>query len=945
MSVRSMSQWSRRALRLGAAALLVTAWSGLEAGGRTDREWLAELRIDDESAGGAEVLVRLDPVAGPLVRRSDLPPADRALFRADDSLIRDGVVYVRLAGWTGGRYRLDETARVLRLHPFRVPPAAVPVRRPERAAVTASPPADATRPLRAAGPDQQRTDVVETIVEPVAAAGTIRPGPVAGRAVVSSPAVEATGVRRRDPIDMPLLPDAEWQEWLVAVTLNGRPVSAGSLVLHAQDGRLAVRQEDLASWKVRIGEPEIVTFNDEAFVVLDALGASDVAFDPAAQTLSANLPADRLDPNRITPDAVITPPPQAGWGAFVDYDLQYLAGQGVRERLDGLLETGAFSPHGVLLNSMRAQDALGDDANLIRLETTFQRDLPGRRAAFRLGDSLTPGGALGRPARFGGIQYATNFRTDPGFVTFPRPVIGGLADQDSVVDVFIDNARRVSTDVPAGPFQLDNLPGVTGAGEVQLRVIDLLGREQIITQSYYVSPRLLQAGLSEYSYELGVLRDDYGTRSFAYDEVFGAGTHRYGITNALTAEAHGELLKDLQVGGLGASVLLGGFGLLSGGVAVSHADGKGGAQGSLDYEYRGSNFNLGLRTTLTSPEFAQIGGRDDGQPERVDQISFGFGLGDYGRVGLFFVNSEERAYEDSQSLAANYSVRLGPGTLLLNGVQTIAPANDLAVAAIYSLPLDGWRSLDSTVSNSGGGTRSQVQFRQNRGNTDLGLDYRVAAEAGDDPRVFDGSASYNTSVAAFGVDGTLQDGDAAVRTSASGSIGLLNGRVGAARRIGRSFGVVDLPGFAGVPVYVDNREVGTTNGSGYLIVPDLRPYEANAVRIDSEALPMNAELATDEVIAVPFERTGVPITFGVRDTRHATATLRDASGAPLPAGLVLSDAAGGFTGTVARDGLAYFTGTVGAGPIALASGEGHVCDLPALPAGDTMSDLGEITCR
>ncbi|WGF89656.1 fimbria/pilus outer membrane usher protein [Marinivivus vitaminiproducens] len=937
-----MSPWPQRALKLGAAALLVTAWSGLEASGRTDREWLAGLRVDDEATAMPSVLIRLDPVAGPLVRRSDLRAADQALFQQGDTLIRDGVAYVRLAGWTGGRFALDEDARVLTLHPFRVPPAPVPAARPEKPAPSDVQATGSDRlPEPSAGPAGDPTEVVE----PVAAVGTLRPGPVAGREVVTSPLVDATGVRRRDPIDLPLLPDDEWQEWLVAVTLNGRPVSQGSLVLRAQDGRLAVRQQDLASWKVRIGDPDIVAFNDEAFVVLDALGASDVVFDPATQTLSANLPADRLDPNRIDPEAVITPPPQAGWGAFLDYDLQYLAGQGVRERLDGLLETGAFSPHGVLLNSLRAQDALGDDADLVRLETTFQRDLPGSRASFRLGDSLAPGGALGRPARFGGVQYATNFRTDPGFVTFPRPTIGGLADQDSVVDVFIDNARRISTDVPAGPFELDNLPGVTGAGEVQLRVTDLLGREQIVTQSYYVSPRLLQAGLSEYSYELGVLREDYGTRSFAYDEVFGAGTHRYGITNALTAEVHGEILTDLQLGGLGASVLLGKFGLLSGGLAASHADGQGGAQGSLDYEYRGSSFNVGLRTTLTSPDFAQVGGRDDGQPERVDQVSFGFGLGDFGRVGLFFINSEERAFEDSQSFAANYSVRLGPGTLLLNGVQTIAPVSDLAVAAVYSLPLDGWRSLDSTVSNSSAGTRGQVQFRQNRGNTDLGLDYRLAAEAGEDPRLFDGSVGYNTSVAAFGVDGTVQDGDAAIRTNASGSIGLLNGRIGAARRIGRSFGVVDLPGFAGVPVYVDNREVGLTNGAGYLIVPDLRPYETNAIRIDPEALPMNAELATDEVMAVPFERSGVPISFGVRDTRHATAILRDTGGLPLPAGLMLADPAGTFAATVARDGLAYVTGAGGQEAIELSSDQGHVCVLPALPPGETMTDLGEVTCR
>jgi outer membrane usher protein len=51
-------------------------------------------------------------------------------------------------------------------------------------------------------------------------------------------------------------------------------------------------------------------------------------------------------------------------------------------------------------------------------------------------------------------------------VTFPLPAIGGLAEQDAVVDVLIDNLARVSGEVPAGPFAVDNLPVVTGAGEV-----------------------------------------------------------------------------------------------------------------------------------------------------------------------------------------------------------------------------------------------------------------------------------------------------------------------------------------------------------------------------------------------------------------------------------------------------------------------------------------------
>ena len=142
----------------------------------------------------------------------------------------------------------------------------------------------------------------------------------------------------------------------------------------------------------------------------------------------------------------------------------------------------------------------------------------GTRTTLRLGDTIATGGALAPPVRMAGIQYATNFGTDPAFVTFPLPTIGGLARQDSVVDVFIDNVQREARSVPPGPFALESLPVVTGAGEVQLRVTDLLGREQLITQSYYVSSRLLKPGLHDFGYELGALRRDYGRESFDYGD-------------------------------------------------------------------------------------------------------------------------------------------------------------------------------------------------------------------------------------------------------------------------------------------------------------------------------------------------------------------------------------------------------------------------------------------
>ena len=62
---------------------------------------------------------------------------------------------------------------------------------------------------------------------------------------------------------------------------------------------------------------------------------------------------------------------------------------------------------------------LGNQASWKRLETTYTVDQPQKLTTLHLGDSVTRPGAWGRAVRFGGIQFGTNFNTQPGFIRFP----------------------------------------------------------------------------------------------------------------------------------------------------------------------------------------------------------------------------------------------------------------------------------------------------------------------------------------------------------------------------------------------------------------------------------------------------------------------------------------------------------------------------------------------
>ena len=190
------------------------------------------------------------------------------------------------------------------------------------------------------------------------------------------------------------------------------------------------------------------------------------------------------------------------------------------------------------------------------------------------------------------------------------------------------------------------------------------------------------------------------------------------------------------------------------------------------------------------------------------------------------------------------------------------------------------------------------------------------------------------------------DGDDALRAGVSGSVALVDGHLAASRRIDRAFGLVNLPGFPDVRVYLDNREVGRTDASGRLLLPSLRPYEENRVRLEIDDLPLDADLATAEVEAVPYERSGMTIPFPLERRRQATAVLVRATGGLLPPGTRLVSGDGAVTAWVARDGFSQISGV---GPAITLQGEVDgitvACEVPAVDTSDMLPDLGELRCR
>jgi outer membrane usher protein len=730
--------------------------------------------------------------------------------------------------------------------------------------------------------------------------------------------------------------------WLV-VSINGQERAEAALLLRDKKGRLHVRPEDLRHWRLRTPDVASLSHGGENYYPLDALSGLSYQVNESRQSLSLNAPAALFEGTVLSRTTGLTVPSLPPIGGFLNYDLFALHALG-ETRGSGLLELGGFGKWGAGVSSFLGRD-IGGDARYIRLDTTWTRDSPAELASLRLGDAINRAGTWGRPVRFGGVQWATNFATQPGFVTFPLPSLAGEAVLPSTVDLYVNDALRLRREVPSGPFSIPDLPIVTGQGEARLVVRDLLGRERIITQPYYATPRLLQQGLHDYSYELGVARRNYGIASSDYGRGLATGTHRLGFSDRFTGEAHGELLASQRTLGLGAAYLWSGLGLFSGSVAASHSSRGVGALLGAAFERQSRLITFGANTQLASEDFTQLG-LQPGElaPKQISQAFASLGAGRYGTFGVNYVHQDYRDRADVQLVSGNYNVTLGKVTFGFSVLRFLSGDERTVAGLTVTLPLDARTSTSLYATGQPGNRQGLLQLQRNLP-SGTGVGYRLLAGVGDSDRREAGVSAQNN-VGTYTAEASHAGGETAVRGSASGGVAVVGGKAFLSRRIADSFAVVQLPDYPNVRVYADNQLVARTRNDGSALLPRLRAYEKNSISIEQADLPLDAQIDAMQVDAVPYYRSGLVLQFPVKRSRGALITVVLDNREPLPAGAVAQLIGEKEEFPVGMKGEIYLRGLKPANRLRV-TWRGQSCELsvPFAETNDPLPDLGTYTCH
>jgi outer membrane usher protein len=339
--------------------------------------------------------------------------------------------------------------------------------------------------------------------------------------------------------------------------------------------------------------------------------------------------------------------------------------------------------------------------------------MPEKLRTLRLGDAISVAGTWGRSVRFTGIQYGSNFATQAGFISSPSQSIAGQAVLPSTVDIFVNNALVSRQNVPPGPFSISNLPIVTGAGEVQLVVRDVMGREQIIRRPFYASQSLLRKGLKTFSYELGFVRENFGIDSNAYGSWLASGTYRRGLTDNMTGEVHAEAMPGQTTAGAGVDYRMAQVGTLSAYAVGSHDKTGTGGMMLMGIERQADPWSLGARAQWASSGFAQLGQTQALPPPILSSsVSLSYMAGAAGAFSVAYIGEHNRDRVDTRIATASYSVSLGSfGSFTLSALRNLTGEVGTSIFALLSIPLGASRSMSvSAQSVRAPGTETRTDF-------------------------------------------------------------------------------------------------------------------------------------------------------------------------------------------------------------------------------------------
>jgi outer membrane usher protein len=763
-----------------------------------------------------------------------------------------------------------------------------------------------------------------------------------------------------DPTAMaatPAMMAVEEMRLLLEVHINGRSIGKiGEFTLRRN--KLMARPSELRDLGLQV--PLSRASEADALISLSDLPGVSWTIDEKNQILNIIVGNGGLQPTLLRPEEEQTGRRviESGRGLTLNNDIigTYAAG---KTTVSGAFDMRAFSPWGVTSSGWLANVGSGSTGptrnSAIRLDTGYSFADVNSLRRYSLGDFINGSLSWTRPVRMEGVQIRSDFSMRPDLVTFPMPMISGSAAVPSTVNVLADGNMALSHTVDAGPFEIPQLPVVSGAGTITMTVTNALGQQVTVTQPFYASSSLLTPGLQTFAGQIGMVRRNWGIISNDYGKLAASGVYRRGLTRKFTIEAGAEGTDGTFMAGASGVLQVGTLGVFTFAVSPSVASGQFGAQYSMGAQRIGRIFSLGASASFADRNYRDVASMNGSGVQRKQLSAYtSCSFRRYGSVGVSYTELNQDASptivplgggiaQRSRVFTANYQIQIQRASFFATEFRNLqssgSGSNGLQVGV--TIPIGKYRS--TSASGASDGSR-QLQVQQSAPQVgDWG--YQAYIAGGNSTHEF-AQGQYKAPVGLFTAGVDRNSGLTTVRLESLGAISLVDKALFASNEIYDSFAVVDTRPVENIRVYQENRYVGTTGKTGRVLVPDMRSFDLNHISIDATDVPADVSLSSDKFSLRPQDRSGVVIKLPIHLSHSALLRLVDQDGALVPQGSVATQRATGVAVPVGYDGEAYVEDLSPHNELSVEYPDGKRCSVvfDYLPKSGDIPTIGPLQC-
>lgn len=674
-----------------------------------------------------------------------------------------------------------------------------------------------------------------------------------------------------------------------------------------QEGQLYIRSEDLE--KIRIRPAKL----DNTFIPLDEISDLKFKYDLNNQTIKISIPENKLIASSID----LNKQPQIknsdlnikSMNALIlNYSLYNTLTDG-ENSFSGTFDT-LYNSHYGNFNSgflyRNAKPLNSSSERLVRLNSFWQKIDAEKIQQYTIGDFISHTPDWGNSVRLAGLQWSSAYAQRSDIVTTALPQFSGSAALPSSLDLYVNQQKIYSGEIPSGPFDLKSLPFISG-NEVALVTTDITGQQIVKKQAYYFSPKILAKDIHQFSVDLGFPRYNFANESNQYDEtLFAAASSRYGLSHTLTLNAGLEASSDGLVNlGIGAAKNFLGRGVITASVAGSNYDDEQGLLSVVGLEGRLSkDLSMNMSYQKASENYHDLArvseklylSKNHQHVNPDYAVTLSSSANEIFRAGLNLnintgvnvsTNYSQIQYADEQYKLAtlNVSANLSNSWSIFGSIYKdfINDQDYGGFVALRFTPSAGFNSISSISRDEGSiSYRQEVNAVTDQRIGGLGLGASVGHSEGQSSTA-SAYVNYRARPAYLTAQYNQYDGIEQIGLSATGALVATQGRLFAAHEIGDSYAIVTNAG-PHSQILNGGVNLGETDKKGRFFISHLSPYEKHQIFLDPQNLPLDWQVDKTSLNTITRYRQGTVLDFQAHKVISATVILHDQNGQALKPG-------------------------------------------------------------